>query len=235
MKLSTNTIIIALGAVILGFLALITVGLLVAPFSAKPVDSQATVQAIVAQTMAALQNVPVSIPQTGSTSPTPTLRPIGGSSLTVAMLQNAQYHSKTWGDYQLADGIFYRPTSAPGETPELYSTQLYLPTFGDLNSDGTDDAAYLHILRETLPKLMDKVQPDLVFYQSGVDVLASDKLGRLSLSLHGCRERDRTVFETCRRNAVPVVACMGGGYSPRVADIVEAHANTFRMAQETFF
>lgn len=143
MKLSTNTIIIALGAVILGFLALITIGLLVAPFSAKPVDSQATVQVIVAQTMAALQNVPVSIPQTGSTSPTPTLRPIGGSSLTVAMLQNAQYHSKTWGDYQLADGIFYRPMSAPGETPELYSTQLYLPTFGDLNSDGADDAAVI--------------------------------------------------------------------------------------------
>lgn len=145
MKLSTNTIIIALGAVILGFLALITIGLLVAPFSAKPVDSQATVQAIVVQTMAALQNVPLSIPQTGNTSPTPTLRPIGGSSLTVAMLQNAQYHSKTWGDYQLADGIFYRPTSAPGETPELYSTQLYLPTFGDLNSDGVDDAAVILI------------------------------------------------------------------------------------------
>lgn len=101
--------------------------------------------------------------------------------------------------------------------------------------DGTDDATYLHMLRETLPKLMDEVQPELVFYQSGVDVLASDKLGRLSLSLYGCRERDRTVFETCRRYAVPVVACMGGGYSPRVADIVEAHANTFRMAQETFF
>ena len=145
MKLSTNTIIIALGAVILGFLALITIGLLVAPFSAKPVDSQTTVQAIVVQTMAALQNVPISIPQTGITSPTPTLRPIGGSSLTVAMLQNTQYHSKTWGDYQLADGIFYRPTSAPGETPELYSTQLYLPTFGDLNSDGVDDAAVILI------------------------------------------------------------------------------------------
>ena len=28
---------------------------------------------------------------------------------------------------------------------------------------------------------------------------------------------------------------MGGGYSPNVNNIVEAHANTFRLAQEIFF
>lgn len=139
MKISrTTTITLVLGTIILGALALITVGLLISPMIKQPVDSQATVQVIVAQTMMALQNVPVGIPQTGATS-----RPVGGSSLTVVMLENAQYHSRTWGDYQLVDGIYYRPTSAPGETPELYSTQLYLPTFGDVNSDGVEDAAVI--------------------------------------------------------------------------------------------
>lgn len=101
--------------------------------------------------------------------------------------------------------------------------------------DGLDDAAYLEILMETLPRLLDEVQPDFIFYLSGVDVLASDRLGRLNLSREGCRRRDRFVLETCRQNRLPVAVSMGGGYSPRLADIVEAHANTFREAQGIFF
>lgn len=101
--------------------------------------------------------------------------------------------------------------------------------------DGMDDKPYLHLLRETLPRLLDEVQPDFVFYLSGVDILASDKLGRLHISRAGCRERDRIVLDLCRRNNLPVAVSMGGGYSPRLIDIVEAHANTFRVAQETFF
>ncbi len=101
--------------------------------------------------------------------------------------------------------------------------------------DGMDDAPYLRLLRNTLPRLLDEFQPDFVFYQSGVDILETDKLGRLSVSREGCRERDRIVFEYCRQHRLPVVASMGGGYSPRLADIVEAHANTFRVAQEVFF
>lgn len=101
--------------------------------------------------------------------------------------------------------------------------------------DGIEDREYLNILYETLPRILDGFQPDFVFFQSGVDVLASDKLGRLGLSREGCRARDRAVFECCKTNGLPVVASMGGGYSPRIADIVEAHANTFRVAQEVFF
>lgn len=101
--------------------------------------------------------------------------------------------------------------------------------------DGTEDDAYLSILRETLPRIADQFQPDFVFYQSGVDILESDKLGRLKISREGCRERDHIVFSFCKCNRLPVVATMGGGYSPRIADIVEAHANTFRVAQEVFF
>ena len=101
--------------------------------------------------------------------------------------------------------------------------------------DNTDDWTYLHLLKKTLPGLIEKVQPELVFYLSGVDVLESDKLGRLSLSAQGCRERDWYVLKTCKENNLPVVVSMGGGYSERLALIVEAHANTFRAAQEIFF
>ena len=66
-------------------------------------------------------------------------------------------------------------------------------------------------------------------------ILATDKLGKLKLTQEGCRQRDRLVFEMCKKNNVPVSVSMGGGYSPRVATIVEAHANTFRSAQSIFF
>ncbi|MBK9335685.1 MAG: histone deacetylase [Lewinellaceae bacterium] len=111
------------------------------------------------------------------------------------------------------------------ETSDL---DLHLP-------DGMDDKPYLLLLRETLPRLLNAVQPDFVFYLSGVDILETDKLGRLSISRTGCRERDRIVLDLCRRHRLPVAVSMGGGYSHRLADIVEAHANTFRVAQEVFF
>jgi acetoin utilization deacetylase AcuC-like enzyme len=101
--------------------------------------------------------------------------------------------------------------------------------------DQTGDAAYLSLLRSTLPRLLDAFQPDQVFYLSGVDVLADDKLGRLSLSMAGCRERDRFVLETCHRYRIPVAVSMGGGYAERLSRIIEAHANTFRLAAEIFF
>jgi acetoin utilization deacetylase AcuC-like enzyme len=100
---------------------------------------------------------------------------------------------------------------------------------------GTGDEAYLSILRENLPKLLDTVQPDFIFYLCGVDVLQSDKLGTLGLTLEGCKNRDRYVLETCKMLRIPVQCSMGGGYSPDIKIIVEAHANTFRVAQSLYF
>jgi acetoin utilization deacetylase AcuC-like enzyme len=101
--------------------------------------------------------------------------------------------------------------------------------------DHTDDKTYLSLLMYTLPNLFERYQPDFVFYQAGVDVLETDKLGRLALTRQGCKERDRFVLQTCARHKVPLVVSMGGGYSPQIAHIIEAHANTFRLAQEIFF
>ena len=68
-----------------------------------------------------------------------------------------------------------------------------------------------------------------------VDVLENDKLGRLSLSLNGCKERDRFILNTCHKNSIPVQVSMGGGYSAILKNIIEAHSNTFRLAQEIYF
>lgn len=100
--------------------------------------------------------------------------------------------------------------------------------------DGIDDKTYLAILDRELKELIDRTQPEFIFFQSGVDVLQSDKLGRLGLTIDGCRDRDRLVFETCFRNDIPVAVNMGGGYSERLSDIIEAHANTYRLAAHYF-
>lgn len=101
--------------------------------------------------------------------------------------------------------------------------------------DGIEDAAYLKQLYNTLPGLIQQVKPDLIFYLSGVDILASDKLGRLAITKTGCKKRDEFVFETCYNHGIPVAVSMGGGYSVKIADIVDAHANTFRTAKSIYF
>ena len=68
-----------------------------------------------------------------------------------------------------------------------------------------------------------------------MDVLKNDKLGRLSMTIGGCMERDRYVLITCKNNNIPVQVSMGGGYSTNINEIVEAHSNTFRLAQQIYF
>ena len=96
--------------------------------------------------------------------------------------------------------------------------------------DGTDDKTYLNILRETLPGLLEKVKPDMAFYLSGVDVLSTDRYGKLALTIQGCKERDEFVLRELRKRNIPCAISMGGGYSKDVAVITEAHCNTYRVA-----
>jgi acetoin utilization deacetylase AcuC-like enzyme len=101
--------------------------------------------------------------------------------------------------------------------------------------DGTDTETYLTLLRENLDKLLDHVQPDFAFYLSGVDILETDKFGKLKVTMEGCAARDRYVFESLRDRRIPVAVAMGGGYSADHRIIVEAHCNTYRIAKEIFF
>ena len=101
--------------------------------------------------------------------------------------------------------------------------------------DKTNDEFYINKLKEILPKVFDEFEPDFIFYLAGVDVLENDKLGRLSLTINGCKKRDQFVLELSKKNNIPIQISMGGGYSISIKDILEAHSNTYRLAQEIFF
>lgn len=101
-------------------------------------------------------------------------------------------------------------------------------------ADGTTGELYLSILKDTLPKLISEVKPDLVFYLSGVDILETDKFGKLKVSIDECKRRDEFVLSSLKKNNIPIVVALGGGYSPDVRTIVEAHCNTFRLAADLF-
>ncbi|MCO6161836.1 histone deacetylase [Flavobacterium sp. NRK F7] len=100
--------------------------------------------------------------------------------------------------------------------------------------DGTSDAIFLKTIATVIPKLIEEQKPDFIFYLAGVDILKTDKLGKLSCTLDGCKKRDEIVFQLCRQYEIPVQVSMGGGYSPEIKTIIEAHANTYRIAKDIF-
>lgn len=101
--------------------------------------------------------------------------------------------------------------------------------------DGMADNDYLQILGRQLPTILERVEPDIAFLQAGVDVLATDRLGRLALTMAGCRWRDEMVMRLCKAGNIPLVVTMGGGYPERLSDLIQAHANTFRAGMDIFF
>ncbi len=100
--------------------------------------------------------------------------------------------------------------------------------------DGIKDDAYLGLLKDHLPRLLEIVQPDMAFYLSGVDILETDQFGKLKVTLQGCKKRDELVFSLLKAKQIPCAVSMGGGYSADVKIITEAHCNTFRLAKEYF-
>ncbi|WP_268033624.1 histone deacetylase family protein [Algoriphagus sp. PAP.12] len=101
--------------------------------------------------------------------------------------------------------------------------------------DGTSDKEYLNTLRSSLDKILNKFEPDFIMYQSGVDVLASDKLGRLALTMDGVKKRDHIVLSLVHELGLPMICSMGGGYSKKISHIIEAHSQVYRLAQEIFY
>jgi acetoin utilization deacetylase AcuC-like enzyme len=97
--------------------------------------------------------------------------------------------------------------------------------------DGTTDPEYLRRLEPALSAVAE-FAPDFVFYQSGVDPLDSDRLGRLSVTMDGLAQRDRHVFETVQGLSCPMAVTLGGGYSDPIERSAQAHAQTFQIAVE---
>jgi acetoin utilization deacetylase AcuC-like enzyme len=100
--------------------------------------------------------------------------------------------------------------------------------------DGIGDEPYLQLLHEHAARLVREEKPDFAFYLSGVDILETDKFGKLKITMEGCRRRDEAVFRLLADNNIPCAVSMGGGYSPDHRTIVEAHCQTFRAAKEIY-
>ena len=100
-------------------------------------------------------------------------------------------------------------------------------------TDGTEDETYLNLLEPALDRVW-AFRPDLVLFQSGVDGLNTDTLGRLALTHAGLAARDRLVIEGARSRGIPLVITLGGGYSRPIEPTVSAHAQTFQIAAELF-
>lgn len=95
-------------------------------------------------------------------------------------------------------------------------------------ADGIEGCEYLPLLEKALGNISGSFSPGFVFYQAGADVLLTDKMGKLRLTKQDCLERDRIVFNFCKKLNLPVQISMGGGYSERIADIVDVHCQTFK-------
>jgi acetoin utilization deacetylase AcuC-like enzyme len=98
--------------------------------------------------------------------------------------------------------------------------------------DGTNDETYLDLLKNELRIIIHKVKPDIAFVLAGVDILETDKFGKLKVTMEGCKERDKFIFTLLKENNIPCVVSLGGGYSADVKIIMEAHCNTFRQAKD---
>ncbi len=93
--------------------------------------------------------------------------------------------------------------------------------------DFVEDAAYMDVLQAHLPRLLDALEPDLIFFNAGVDPHRDDKLGRLCLSDEGLRRRDAYVIEQARIRHIPLIAVIGGGYSADIDALAQRHAIVF--------
>ncbi|MEO1731778.1 MAG: histone deacetylase [Pseudomonadota bacterium] len=92
--------------------------------------------------------------------------------------------------------------------------------------DAVDDAGYMKVLAETLPRALDDISPDFVFYQAGVDPHVHDKLGRLALSDEGLLQRDRFMIEEARGRRLPIASALGGGYGDDQREVASRHARS---------
>jgi len=96
--------------------------------------------------------------------------------------------------------------------------------------DGTGDDEYLAALRTHLAEVLNRHQPDFVFYLAGADPFEGDRLGRLKMTIDGLRARDEIVLGTLSKAGLPVAISMSGGYAHDIEAIVTIHTNTIHTA-----
>jgi acetoin utilization deacetylase AcuC-like enzyme len=98
-------------------------------------------------------------------------------------------------------------------------------------ADGTSDDGYMHAMVPALERAVARSAPDIAFYLAGVDVLAGDRFGRLSLTRHGLAVRDRHVLSTLHAARIPTTLVLSGGYAATPALTADLHAEVYRQAR----
>ena len=138
---------------------------------------------------------------------------------TFSMHGARNYPFRPWGDVELRGG-----------KPHPYGVRVAGSLDIDL-PDGTEDEPYVRLLAGALPRVLADAAPDLVIYLAGADPHEGDRLGRMKLTFEGLKRRDAMVLEACREIGVPVAITIAGGYGHNLADTVEVHLNTIRVAR----
>jgi acetoin utilization deacetylase AcuC-like enzyme len=108
------------------------------------------------------------------------------------------------------------------------------PSTCDINlPDGVGDPEYLSMLEDGVREAFEDFGAQILFYVAGADPYCEDQLGGLMLTIDGLRKRDELVFDYARRNGVPVVTTLAGGYARRIADTVQIHVNTIAALRDS--
>ena len=100
--------------------------------------------------------------------------------------------------------------------------------------DNLEDNEYLEILYQTLNSCIKNFNPDLVIFDTGVDIHENDKLGNLKITTEGLLKRDITVLEFFKNKSIPIATVIGGGYSNDKLELAKRHSLIFKATSIVF-
>lgn len=108
-------------------------------------------------------------------------------------------------------------------TKEVSDLDIGLP-------DGTGDESYLTALHQGIEILDQQFKPNFIIYLAGADPHQGDRLGKLSISKDGMRQRDECVFQYGLDRQTPIAFSMAGGYGKEIESTVDIHFQTIQTA-----
>ncbi len=101
-------------------------------------------------------------------------------------------------------------------------------------ADNLKDSEYLAILKKTLDDCLKVFSPDLVIFDTGVDIHEHDELGNLNITTEGLLERDIIVLNYFKNKSIPIATVIGGGYSKDRIELAKRHSLIFKASSIVF-
>lgn len=97
---------------------------------------------------------------------------------------------------------------------------------------GSNDDYYLTQINQILKEIDNRISPDIVLYDAGIDIFKEDGLGNLNISRKGIIQRDQIILEYFKNKRIPVTTVIGGGYSIDPYELASRHSIIFETALE---